>query len=208
MGIGTYNKVISATKPSDSHERVGGRGGEARPTGTGRPSRTIIELAATDPLTGLMNRRTFYQAVERELHRARRDGAPVAMVYVDVDDLKARNDTYGHEAGDEMIVAVAATARSTFRTTDLLARLGGDEFAFLLPATDLDAADAAVERLRSRLVDAEPIPIRFSAGIVAGVVADDVDPEWLVHRADLLMIEAKGAGKGGAASQPWAAASQ
>jgi diguanylate cyclase (GGDEF)-like protein len=158
---------------------------------------TIRSLATTDPLTGLLNRRAFYQHASSEMERARRNQQEVAMIYIDVDDLKARNDTYGHEAGDAMIVEFAEAARATLRTTDLVARVGGDEFVMMLCDVDQLTAEHAVERLRTRLENAELLPIRFSAGIVAGpVVADEpVDVERILHAADVLMMQAKGSGK-------------
>ncbi|MCX7620024.1 MAG: GGDEF domain-containing protein [Acidimicrobiales bacterium] len=156
---------------------------------------TIRSLASTDQLTGFLNRPRFYELAGRELARATRSRQPLALVYIDVDELKQRNDTYGHEAGDAMLAAFAAAVRGTLRATDLVARVGGDEFILLLPEADADSAVAIVERLRERLEIAEPLPIRFSAGVVAGVVGDD-DVESLVRRADLLMLEAKRAGRG------------
>jgi len=156
----------------------------------------IRDLAATDPLTGLLNRRRFYEQATVELARAQRAATPVAVVYLDVDELKQRNDTFGHEAGDLMLVDFATTAKATFRTTDLLARLGGDEFCFFLPGTDLDAAHATVERLRHLLQEADVLPVRFSAGIACGRVDGSIDIESVVRSADVLMFEAKAAGKG------------
>lgn len=163
---------------------------------------TIHALASTDPLTGLMNRRSFYEQAEREMARARRDGRPLAVIYIDVDDLKARNDTYGHEAGDAMLVEFADASRRISRSTDLAARLGGDEFGFLLPHADMSEAATAVERLRADLMDSGTVPISFSAGILAGTVAGKIEIEDLVRSADLLMIEAKTAGKARTVSRP------
>lgn len=165
---------------------------------------TIRSLASTDQLTGLLNRHRFYELAERELVLARRNQRPIAMVYIDVDDLKLRNDTYGHEAGDAMLVEFADATRAETRASDLVARLGGDEFALLLPETDAAEAEKVVERLRERLLASDVLPIKFSAGIAAGIPAPvpagtndtSEDVEAFVRRADLLMLEAKQQGKG------------
>jgi diguanylate cyclase (GGDEF)-like protein len=161
-----------------------------------RAAVTQLEATATvDSLTGMFNRRHFYDVAERELARAVRNESPVAVIYLDVDDLKVRNDTYGHQAGDAMLSEFAGICRSEFRSTDLLARLGGDEFCFLLPDTELAEAERVLERLTRALHDAELLPIRFSAGLVAGR-ARTTDVEALIHRADALMYDAKRSGKG------------
>jgi len=155
----------------------------------------IHRLAATDPLTGLANRRRFYEQVAGELARVSRGGSAFTLVYIDVDDLKQRNDRYGHEAGDAMLVQFAELARSVLRPTDDLSRLGGDEFCILLPGTDQLEAASVVQRLMDALLRAEPLPIRISAGVLA-VGRSDLEVEALVQRADDLMFEAKRAGKG------------
>lgn len=157
---------------------------------------TITVLSDTDPLTGLLNRRRFYELAEAELQRARRFGAQLAVIYLDVDDLKLRNDAQGHQAGDEMLVELAEIARARFRPTDLLARLGGDEFCILLPGADLATAEEALGRLVADLRGTPVVPIRVSAGVVAGPVDGHLEVETVVHRADELMYEAKGGGKG------------
>ncbi|MGK2958100.1 MAG: GGDEF domain-containing protein [Acidimicrobiales bacterium] len=158
--------------------------------------RTIHEFASIDPLTGLLNRRRFYEQAKLELARTKRGATTVAVVYVDIDDLKHQNDTFGHDAGDMMLVRFAKTAKEIFRTTDLLSRVGGDEFCFMLPGADLVAAEATVERLRRHLIEnADMQPICFSAGIIAGPVIDDLDVESTVRSADLLMLDAKMSGK-------------
>lgn len=165
---------------------------------------TTIRLAsAIDPLTGLMNRRRFFEQAELEMRRARRSGEPIAVVYIDVDDLKLRNDICGHQAGDELLTEFADRARDTFRVTDLLSRLGGDEFCFLLPGADLAVAEDALDRFGTALSRATP-PIRVSTGVVAGTVDSDVDidVETIVHEADALMYEAKMSAKGQRRSRP------
>ena len=160
-----------------------------------RAIRTIAELATTDPLTGLANRRQFDELAERELARARREGHPVAVVYIDVDDLKARNEALGHGAGDDLLGSFADVARRGLRATDVLARMGGDEFALLLPESDGPTAEATVERIRSDLRAAADPPITFSAGVVAGAVDADATVEGLLEAADTAMFAAKASGK-------------
>lgn len=164
--------------------------------------RTIAHLATTDPLTGLANRRHFEELARRELARSKRDGTPVAVLYVDVDDLKHRNEVLGHEAGDGMLADFAAVARRSLRASDVLARVGGDEFAGLLPGCDADQAEATVERIRAELATAVDPPITFSAGVAVGVVTDGLGVEPILHTADLAMLESKAAGKARTTTRP------
>jgi diguanylate cyclase (GGDEF)-like protein len=108
-------------------------------------------LAATDPLTGLANRRAFGEAVRREIARSERAGTPLAVVMLDIDDFKTINDDFGHGTGDDVLRAVARCARHGTRQGDIIARLGGDEFALLLPDADLTKAQAIGERIRAEI---------------------------------------------------------
>ena len=105
-------------------------------------------LARTDPLTGVPNRRVWEEELPRELERARRTGAGVCLAMIDLDDFKAYNDRFGHQAGDLVLKEAATAWRAEVRSTDLLARYGGEEFVLLLPACALDDAIRIVERLR------------------------------------------------------------
>jgi diguanylate cyclase (GGDEF)-like protein len=127
-------------------------------------------LAATDPLTGLANRRAFGEAVRRELARAERAGTPLAVVMLDIDDFKHINDELGHGAGDEVLRAVSRAAREGTRKGDIVARLGGDEFALLLPDADQVKAQAIGERIRMDIAnmtarDGGPSHVGVSIGI-------------------------------------------
>jgi diguanylate cyclase (GGDEF)-like protein len=106
-------------------------------------------LARSDPLTGVPNRRVWEEELPRELDRARRVGTPLCVAMVDLDNFKAYNDQFGHQAGDQVLKAAAAAWRTQVRTTDLLARYGGEEFALLLPACALEDAIRIIERLRT-----------------------------------------------------------
>ena len=152
----------------------------------------------TDPLTGLLNRRAFFERAERALVRSREMAEPLAVAYVDVDDFKTVNDTLGHEAGDELLRALGHALRSHAREGDLVARLGGDEFAVLLPSTGLEEARAVGCKLEE--VIAETLePTRISAGASFGVsIASDSTPDVdaLLRAADAAMFRAKLARKG------------
>jgi diguanylate cyclase (GGDEF)-like protein/PAS domain S-box-containing protein len=153
--------------------------------------------ARLDFLTGIPNRRTFYQDVESEAHRARRYGRPLTLAYIDVDNFKSMNDLFGHAKGDEVLKQVAGTIHSNIRVTDTAARLGGDEFAVLLPETDSQAADVVVSKIRSLLEQERSDrawPISFSIGVVTfektlGSTQD------MINKADELMYEVKRQGK-------------
>ena len=122
-----------------------------------REVRRLQELTLRDELTGLFNRRGLDVMLPEQAKRAKRSGRPVIVVYGDIDHFKTLNDTYGHERGDEVLVAVAGALRAAFRETDLIARLGGDEFCVIAEADDIDPAllgarlDGAVKAAGERL---------------------------------------------------------
>ncbi len=135
-----------------------------------REAAAIERLACVDGMTGLANRRHFLVLAENEWSRFRRYGRPLSALMLDIDLFKSVNDTYGHDAGDEVIKAVADILQNNKRTSDIAGRLGGEEFAVILPETTLENAVAAAERLR-RLVAAraittatEPITVTISVG--------------------------------------------
>jgi diguanylate cyclase (GGDEF)-like protein len=151
-------------------------------------------LAGIDPLTHLLNRRAFCDAVAVELQRAKRNCTLGTVVYFDIDQLKAINDRYGHTIGDAAIVGVADAARSCARQTDLVVRLGGDEFAAYLPATSSADAQAFAERLMAQLSSNEP-PVSISVGLLTHA-PDDTTVGALLERADSTMYDAKRMGGG------------
>jgi diguanylate cyclase (GGDEF)-like protein len=160
-------------------------------------------LLATDNMTGLANRLHLVHAMGRAADRSRRTGVPIAVLLLDLDGFKQVNDTFGHEAGDRMLVAFADVLRDSVRTSDTPARLGGDEFAVLL--NGVNTADEAIE-VAKLILDRSAVPveiggqsmqIRASVGI--GFADPPTDPDHghqlsgqdLLHRADLAMYEAK-----------------
>jgi diguanylate cyclase (GGDEF)-like protein len=162
--------------------------------------RTVRESAERDALTGLPNRKAFERALTHERQRFERYQHPVALLVTDVDYFKAVNDTHGHEAGDEVLRAIADTLRRSFRDVDTVARFGGEEFVMLLPETGLRAASEVAERLRASVealsIDWQgtPIPVRVSVGVSAcpECVAD---PDELARSGDAALYQAKGQGR-------------
>ena len=156
--------------------------------------------ATTDELTGVVNRRRFFELAQTELKRAARLHQPLAVAFIDVDRLKHVNDRFGHAAGDRVLVAFAAACQEHVREIDVLARIGGDEFALLLPSATLDEAVNTVERVRAALtaltVDSasESLAITVSAG-VAGLTGDDDTLDLLLMRADRALYRAKELGR-------------
>lgn len=124
------------------------------------------QLALTDPLTGVANRRALNHELQRELARAERSGHPLSVVLLDIDAFKRINDTRGHLAGDHALQLVARCTQQVTRRGDVVARTGGDEFALMLPETDRREARAIGERVRVELARAsEPdLPVQVSLG--------------------------------------------
>jgi diguanylate cyclase (GGDEF)-like protein/PAS domain S-box-containing protein len=112
---------------------------------------TLTELALSDGMTGLFNRRAFDEALEREWKRTLREATPLSLLLVDIDHFKEFNDRYGHLAGDDCMRAVAAAVSGAVRATDITARYGGDEIAVVLPFTDTPGAIKAAEKVRSAI---------------------------------------------------------
>lgn len=157
----------------------------------------VSAAAFADPLTGALNRRGFEQASTRELARAKRNGAQLALVHIDLDDFKGLNDELGHQAGDRALIHLVAQLHKSIRPTDVLCRFGGEEFVLMLPDTRLEDAAAAVARFQSEF-SAKAIPgtdcvMTFSAGVVAYSSEETI--EEAIHRADVATYVAKRAGK-------------
>jgi diguanylate cyclase (GGDEF)-like protein len=149
----------------------------------------LERLAQHDPLTGAANRRAWDRALPVEMDRARRAGTPLAVALLDLDHFKRFNDTYGHQAGDQLLRSATDAWRSLLRSTDLLARYGGEEFAVLLPSSTLGEAVEILDRLRL----ATPLAQTFSAGVA--LWHGDEASDQLVARADKALYQAKQAGR-------------
>ncbi len=160
----------------------------------------LIRLATVDGLTGLLNRRAFLDATEREISRCKRSGETFGFAMFDLDLFKRINDNYGHPVGDKVLRLFADTLRGVVRPHDLLGRYGGEEFALLMPGIDRTAAAAIVERCR-RVVETcslahgnAALRVTTSAG-VAAFNKDGSDLEVLIKAADAALYRAKAAGR-------------
>ena len=154
-----------------------------------RRGNALEDLAFTDALTGLGNRRAWETWLDAAMATARDDGDPLCIAILDLDHFKAFNDANGHPAGDALLAGAAVSWRRELRPTDILARYGGEEFAAVLPACSLDGAKVVVERIRA----ATPAGQTVSAGIAQWDGAED--GEALVIRADAALYAAKAAGR-------------
>ncbi|MBN9481639.1 MAG: PleD family two-component system response regulator [Bordetella sp.] len=160
-----------------------------------------LEMAVTDPLTGLHNRRYMNGQLEALMSRANRGGDPVAVLVLDIDHFKAVNDSLGHDAGDEVLREFSVRLATNVRAVDLPCRFGGEEFVVVMPGTTLEDAHRIAERIRRdvgaspfRILGGEPLAITVSVGVAASMGADDT-PASLLKRADEGVYEAKKAGR-------------
>jgi diguanylate cyclase (GGDEF)-like protein len=163
----------------------------------GRLFEQLAQLASTDDLTELANRRRFMESLRVELSRARREGSTLALLLVDIDHLKRINDRHGHPAGDAAIRHVATMLKRARRETDMAARLGGEEFALLLPSTDVVGAITVAESIRARLASTQSVNA-FTLTVSIGVATspeDGLDEDGLIRAADRRLYAAKTAGR-------------
>ena len=165
-----------------------------------KANNTLKDLVNKDGLTSVFNHRYFQEALKREFIRAQRYDIPFAVVFIDLDDFKAINDTYGHLVGDTVLVSVAELIIKNVRETDLVARYGGEEFILLLPETDQEGAVACAENIRKNVATMnicdlkEPLNITISAG-VALYDEDCQSAQDVVREADAALYQAKKTGK-------------
>jgi diguanylate cyclase (GGDEF)-like protein len=162
-----------------------------------RANEVLEQLAITDGLTKIHNHRFFQDQLGREIKRADRTSAPLALVLVDIDDFKALNDRFGHSAGDGVLERLAALLVGETRDQDLVARYGGEEFAVLAPGTDRAGALALAEKLRLSASESffDVAGSRIAITVSVGVAVYHGDREAFFHEADRALYAAKGAGK-------------
>ncbi|MFC5755776.1 PleD family two-component system response regulator [Rhizobium sp. GCM10022189] len=161
-----------------------------------------IELAVTDPLTGLNNRRYLDSHLNVLFNRSMARGRPLSVLITDIDRFKQVNDTYGHDGGDQILKEFANRVRSTVRGADLACRYGGEEFVVVMPDTSPEVAAAVAERLRAAIESTpfllkssgETLNITASFGI-SSRIASVITPDQLMKQADLALYEAKNTGR-------------
>jgi two-component system cell cycle response regulator len=154
-------------------------------------------MAVTDGLTGLFNHRFIFERLEEETAKVARYGRPLSIIMLDIDNFKAVNDTFGHRAGDEVILSVAHAIMACIRKTDVAGRYGGEEFLVLLPETDLASAKVVAEKIRSTVAqlsfEIKDLAITISAGVAEAQQGESY--EAFINRADANLYRAKRSGK-------------
>lgn len=158
-------------------------------------------MAITDSLTGLFNRRRFYDVLQREFATTRRYNNQLSIIMLDIDHFKKINDGYGHPAGDQVLKEIATILITNLREVDLASRYGGEEFAVLLPHTAKENALSAAERIQSKIrlskipFDGNELCFTVSMGIASVMDVERHDPDELISHADTALYEAKHLGR-------------
>jgi diguanylate cyclase (GGDEF)-like protein len=156
-------------------------------------TRRLETLVREDPLTGLANRRAILTLLSGMISGARRHGRPLSVAIVDLDHFKRVNDEFGHQAGDEVLLAAVAAMRRRLRQEDQVGRMGGEEFLVLLPDTGMAAARRVADALRRQVAQAHgPVPVTASLGLATW---DGEPAEELLRRADEALYAAKRSGR-------------
>jgi len=166
-----------------------------------KSNQLLLELAQSDPLTRLFNRRALREKLESELNRCQRNGKPCALIMADIDHFKQVNDNYGHQAGDDILIAVADLLHDQLRPYDLAARYGGEEFCLVLPETNLEQARMTAERIRQEITqlrfsgELENLRLTISLGITSTDTKIMISQDELIHLADEALYLAKNNGR-------------
>jgi diguanylate cyclase (GGDEF)-like protein len=161
----------------------------------------LQELAHTDEATGLFNKRRLFERLEMETARAKRYGEILSLLMIDIDDFKYINDTYGHQAGDDILRQTGDLLKRSLRVTDFIARYGGEEFTAVLPRTNSAGACCAAENLRSTFmlhpfqIGDNRVRITISIGVASCTTFDCIDAREIIRRADNALYTAKRNGK-------------
>lgn len=160
-------------------------------------NRELRALSVTDTLTGLFNQRFFQDRLSVEMQRVRRSEKPCSLIMLDLDNFKPVNDTFGHQAGDDLLRKVADIIRNNIRSVDMPVRYGGDEMAVILPDTNLIASHKIAERIRSEL-EQNPKTAQYGVTASLGLAThhhwDSEDMNGLIRRADQALYTAKSQG--------------
>jgi two-component system chemotaxis response regulator CheY len=172
------------------------------------------ELAMHDELTGLNNRRAFYEHAQSVLEHAVREGMPLSILMIDIDHFKSVNDRYGHLVGDQVLRSVADAIESKLRSYDRAGRWGGEEFIVILPTTEIDDAAKIAERLRQAVssmafprlkgqIDPESLHVEISVGVVGIKKGERVSLDSLVNLADEMLFQSKREGRNRISVATW-----
>ena len=204
LDLGANDLIEAGADPEETAHRIRTQIERKRQSDRLRESVAAgLRLAMTDPLTGLHNRRYALPHLARIAERAETAGRQFAVMVLDLDRFKAINDTFGHAAGDAVLVEVAERLKSNLRAVDLLARIGGEEFLVALPDTTPEAAQATAERLR-RVIGERPIPlpkgegnipVTLSIGLAIGPGTERGSVDDLVNLADRALLGSKAEGR-------------
>ncbi|OQX63771.1 MAG: hypothetical protein B5M51_04715, partial [Anaerolinea sp. 4484_236] len=165
-----------------------------------KAEKELYKQATTDPLTGVFNRRYFFETAQKELERSQRYNRPLSIIIFDIDHFKKVNDTYGHGAGDEVLRKLTAECKDSLRENDVFARYGGEEFVILLPETNLEQAEQMAERMRKGCaetpldVGSATVKITVSFG-VSSLDNETLPLDELLLRADNALYASKEAGR-------------
>jgi diguanylate cyclase (GGDEF)-like protein/PAS domain S-box-containing protein len=159
-----------------------------------------LSAMLSDHLTGIPNRRAFFEAADLEMKRWRRFPRPLSVLVIDADHFKKINDTFGHATGDVVLRDLGQTLKKSVREIDIIARVGGEEFAALLPSTDLEGAKILAERIRKEIewksLTVDGITIQYTVSIGISTMTDAVTGfDELLKLADQALYQAKGAGR-------------
>lgn len=159
----------------------------------------LKERVERDHLTGLRNRLALYRLLPQMLEKAQKQGKPLVVAMLDLDDFKQINDRYGHQAGDEVLRFVAGLIERILRNDDLAVRFGGEEFVIVLPATDFTKARVPLGRIQAQIAAEKILPgvegLTVSIGVAGYAGRGSVDPDELIRQADEAMYRAKELGK-------------
>ena len=164
-----------------------------------KANQKLMNLATTDPVTNLLNRRNMMVRIEQEKDRLDRGGKPFSLVMVDIDNFKQINDEYGHDGGDFVLVMLAQMVSVSLRKQDQVARWGGDEFLIFLPETNLDGGRIVAEKIRSRILRSPfvyremDIPVTLTFGV--GNCDEHIGIGSCIRKADQALYQGKQAGK-------------
>ena len=158
-------------------------------------SKKLEYMAYYDKLTNIFNRRKFRDILDEFVNFSKRYKSPLSLIFLDIDDFKKVNDTYGHEVGDFILKEVVNVAKKSLRKSDVFGRWGGEEFLILLPNTDVNGAKMVAEKIRKSIEDYDfnGLKITISLGVTQLKIDDTI--EKFVNRADMALYQAKKEGK-------------